>query len=348
MMNFKYLITLLSLCLIAFLLFRQYHKHNNHPSHPYPLPKLPLNPRPIIGVLTQPSKYFSPTGVKQSYIASSYVKYLESAGAQVIPILYDYDEMTLKTIFNQLNGLFFPGGDASLFKTNKYGIFGNELTKFSKTGKFLVNLVVDSNANGNYFPLFGTCLGHELISVIISQNYDLLTPIQSENHCNNIQFNSNLNISKIFKEVPQSIRDYVRDNQGAYFNHQNAVLYSKYENEDYLREFFHITSYSWDIHNKTKFIASFEGKNDPVFTWQFHPEKAVFEWKTTDDINHSKEIIKFSTYLTNFMVEEARKNGNTIDDDTLSRLSIYNYKTTREDESSFEQMYFFDELSSKK
>jgi hypothetical protein len=40
-----------------------------------------------------------------AYIAASYVKYLESAGARVVPIFYDSPLETLTTMFSQVNGI---------------------------------------------------------------------------------------------------------------------------------------------------------------------------------------------------------------------------------------------------
>ena len=52
----------------------------------------PLNNFPIIGILTQPYSGETPEGMDDrdnlAYIAASYVKYLESGGARVVPILY--------------------------------------------------------------------------------------------------------------------------------------------------------------------------------------------------------------------------------------------------------------------
>ena len=45
------------------------------------------NDRPIIGILTQPSSS-SLSQFGDNYIAASYVKYVESAGARVVPIQY--------------------------------------------------------------------------------------------------------------------------------------------------------------------------------------------------------------------------------------------------------------------
>ena len=51
---------------------------------------------------------------KYSFIASSYIKYLDGAGARVVPIRYDLDEKSLIKIMNNINGLFLPGGAAEL------------------------------------------------------------------------------------------------------------------------------------------------------------------------------------------------------------------------------------------
>jgi len=49
------------------------------------------------------------------------VKFLEQAGARVIPLPYDADKPTLDKLFNGINGILFPGGSADLSKTSKFG-----------------------------------------------------------------------------------------------------------------------------------------------------------------------------------------------------------------------------------
>lgn len=67
-----------------------------------------LATNPVIGVLSQ----YDHNGVP--YIAASYVKYLESAGARVVPILHTDSSTELKRLFSKLNGFFIPGGGANL------------------------------------------------------------------------------------------------------------------------------------------------------------------------------------------------------------------------------------------
>lgn len=140
----------------------------------------------------------------------------------------------------------------------------------------------------------------------------------------------------------------MRDQKGVYFNHVNGVEYKKYEQNENLKDFFHITSYSRNKDNQTKFIATFEGKEYPVYSMQFHPEKVSFEWKIIDDINHKREMVEFSQHLANFVVNETRKNNNSMDVEVLDIMGINNYNMTRKQESSFEQIYLFDGQKSRK
>lgn len=48
---------------------------------------------PVIGIYTQDSPYTP--GVKDTYIAASYVKYLEMSGAQVVPLFYNSSQAKL-------------------------------------------------------------------------------------------------------------------------------------------------------------------------------------------------------------------------------------------------------------
>ena len=72
------------------------------------------NKRPIVGVLAQDigsdgvasSRNFNYT----SYIAASYIKWVESGGARAVPVLINQPDEYYQMIFNSVNGLLIPGG----------------------------------------------------------------------------------------------------------------------------------------------------------------------------------------------------------------------------------------------
>ena len=76
------------------------------------------NERPIIGILAQDLDNivfdsFENTNYT-SYIRACYVKFVESGGARVAPVLLNQPDEYYRMIFRGTNGLLIPGGHADL------------------------------------------------------------------------------------------------------------------------------------------------------------------------------------------------------------------------------------------
>ena len=78
---------------------------------------------------------------------ASYISALESAGARTVPIIFGGDLETELAKIDKLNGVFFCGGSG----TPEYDIFGRKVFEKAK----------ELNDNGQYLPVWGTCLGFE-------------------------------------------------------------------------------------------------------------------------------------------------------------------------------------------
>ncbi|XP_075996497.1 gamma-glutamyl hydrolase-like [Genypterus blacodes] len=72
------------------------------------------NDSPIIGVLAQE---MNPRLSLSSYIAASYVKFVESAGARVVPVLIKQTAEEYKSVFSSINGILNPGGSLSIISS---------------------------------------------------------------------------------------------------------------------------------------------------------------------------------------------------------------------------------------
>ena len=83
------------------------------------------------------------------YFAASYVKWLESGGARVVPVRYTLPQEEMVALLHTLNGVLFTGGGADFFNSD------GTLTPFGAAGKTVVDTVVDMNKKGTYFPLWG-------------------------------------------------------------------------------------------------------------------------------------------------------------------------------------------------
>lgn len=118
-----------------------------------PLLSLSLPPpqSPVIGIYTQdrPSQNYT-------YIAASYVKYLEMSGAQVVPLFYTHTQTQLKEILEQINGVLFPGGAMDIDIADVW----------TKNAEFILEFAKSQNDQGKVFPVWGTCLGHQLLTYL--------------------------------------------------------------------------------------------------------------------------------------------------------------------------------------
>ena len=99
-----------------------------------------LNLRPLIGVLSQGGE---PAPAGYSYIAASYIKFIEAAGARAVPILHDMDEAEVARRFNAVNGVLIPGGSQPLNKGYPY----------FDVASLLFELTIKANEQGDYFPV---------------------------------------------------------------------------------------------------------------------------------------------------------------------------------------------------
>jgi gamma-glutamyl hydrolase len=89
--------------------------------------------QPIIGVLTQEiSSVFEMLypGKYQSFIAASYVKWVESGGARVVPIWIGRDKEYYHDVMAKINGVLLPGGKVDHRVKGGYGETLNWLGSF--------------------------------------------------------------------------------------------------------------------------------------------------------------------------------------------------------------------------
>ena len=301
------------------------------------LPFLLSHSFPVIGILTLPSTA-SPSypSTSFSYFGASYVKFLESAGASVLPIPYDLEFEEMEKIFRKINGLLLPGGGSSLWiienENNKLG-FAN----VTLASKFLVQLAIEANNRGDFFPIWGTCLGLEMMIMDISEEAAVLDEFNSENHHEDLLFVKG--DSRMWNGLSGDLKSYAMLHKPAFFYHKYGKRYDRFVEHKILGSFFDVNTVSRDF-DDVWFVSSAEGKKYPFYIAQFHPEIAVFEWKKDVKANHEEEADLISQHLGNFFVKEARKNEHRFEMGEEEGLLIYNYSPIKVEEF-YEQVYFF-------
>ncbi len=172
-----------------------------------------INEMPIIGIFAQPSTSSDPDcGGNCQYIAASYVKYIESAGARVVPINYYSSQSDLNTLFNSLNGFFFPGGGSS----------------FPSSAQYIYDKTVEANKNGDFMPLWGTCMGFQWLLIAQSKDKNILDPkngqMDSYNYSIPLDFVSGgVENSKLFSKAPQYVIDVLSTENVTMNNHHYGI-----------------------------------------------------------------------------------------------------------------------------
>eukprot|EP00743_Colponemidia_sp_Colp-15_P002174 GILK01002360.1.p1 GENE.GILK01002360.1~~GILK01002360.1.p1 ORF type:complete len:337 (-),score=54.26 GILK01002360.1:144-1154(-) len=300
--------------------------------------------KPIIGILTLPRDvnltYNLPLEQRNftSYFPASYVKWIESAGGRAVPILYNSTHQQIRRLVKKLNGILFTGGGAELYKNRTR--YNNTVkgTAYEKAGNFLYNLVVEANQHGVHLPLWGTCLGFQMLHVVASNTSACLDDYDSVNYNLPLEFTEAAKSSRLFAEASEDVMDVLTNQNSTWNYHHYGVSPDSYEKYRF-GDFFNVLSYNDDKQGK-RFISTVEAKDYPIYAVQWHPEKSQFEWKD-EEINHSRPVVRTMQYFANFFVNEARKNRQRFanHDDMVDSL-VYAYQPAFS-HGLFEQIYTF-------
>nr|DAD37759.1 TPA_asm: hypothetical protein HUJ06_008400 [Nelumbo nucifera] len=218
--------------------------------------------RPVIGILSHPGDGASGrlnNATNASYIAASYVKFVESAGARVIPLIYNEPAEILAEKLSLVNGVLFTGG-----KT-KRGLYYEIVERIFKH-------VLEKNDSGDHFPLFAICLGFELLSMIISKDDGILERFNALDQASTLQFTEKSNIGgTVFQRFPPELLKKLTTDCLVMQHHQYGVSPERFQENPLLSSFFRILTTSKDEDGKV-YVSTVQAYNYPVSAFQWHPE----------------------------------------------------------------------------
>ncbi|KAF3690328.1 Gamma-glutamyl hydrolase [Channa argus] len=289
-----------------------------------------LNYRPIIGVLAQENLPGDQLARGSSYIAASYVKYLEGAGARVVPIRINRTEEEYVKLFNSINGLLLPGGDVDI-----------QTSLFTRAAKIFYSLALKANDAGDYFPIWGTCQGFQQLSVLTA-NKNLLTLTDTKAVALPLTFTSVAQSSRLFRTFPKDLMQSLAQQNITPNFHSWSLSMQNYTRNAKLRKFYKVLSTNTD--GKKEFISTMEAYRYPFYAVQWHPEKSQFEWIDKPGMSHSTAAVTASFYTAAFFVSEAMKSNHHFSSAAEEEKAlIYNYSPVFKGiYAIFIQNYYFD------
>lgn len=295
------------------------------------------NDRPIIGILSQKEWNDSLRKHGDAYIAASYVKYIESAGARVVPVLVNQTDLYYDMIFNSVNGLLIPGGGQNDLLNSGIGL----------AGKYFYDRAIKSHDAGDYFPIWGTCLGFEILTMLTT-GQDLRAAVKAIDVSYQLHLTKDYKSSYLMKDIPDDILHTLTKTNMTFNYHHWGLTPTNFTKSKELSSFYRIISTNVDS-NGVEFISTLEAYDYPIYGIQWHAEKNQFEWNPHKEfrIDHSVEAMQAVQYFANFFVNEARKNTHQFSsEEEETKFMIYKYSPVyTANVVSYQQCYFFQTCS---
>jgi gamma-glutamyl hydrolase len=215
-----------------------------------------LTNRPLVGIISQPG---DPATGKDSYIAASYVKFVEAAGARVVPFFHDAPQEETDARFAAVNGVLIPGGAARLAPGHT----------FFDVAARVIDLATDANLKRKqHFPIFAICLGFEALGVHLSGNSSLLSSFDAEDTAAPLYFTEAAENSRLFGSMPRRVRESLASKPYARESHSWGISLTSFEAEEKLKENLEVLSLSSDPEGRV-YVSSMEHKTLPFSATQW-------------------------------------------------------------------------------
>uniref|UniRef100_A0A8D8U8K1 folate gamma-glutamyl hydrolase n=1 Tax=Cacopsylla melanoneura TaxID=428564 RepID=A0A8D8U8K1_9HEMI len=290
---------------------------------------------PVIGILAQ--EYHSPTFVKafpnhHSYIAASYVKHVEDAGARVVPIFIGKNKEYYAELLSRINGVVLPGGSA----------YFNDTDGYADAGRHILYFADQINKQGEVFPVMAVCLGFELLLQVFNKDIDFRKSCRVQNKNCKLKFFPEAKKSSLFAGVPNKEMKKLSKQQLTHNNHIWCI------NQDDM-EYYNLTA-SWNILALSKFqtwefVSIVEHKSYPYVGLQFHPEKNAYEWDEKQTNPHNHDAIITARIFSDWFIDKARLSNHSFSSQaSLYQSLIHQYPSSMcwPHHIGFEQVYLFE------
>ncbi|KAL7676311.1 hypothetical protein ACOME3_002567 [Neoechinorhynchus agilis] len=287
----------------------------------------------VTGVIAQEATSVYPELTSYSYIAASYVRYIESAGGIALLIRLKKDDDYYKHIFENIHGVLVPGGGACI-----------EKSEYARVSKIFYHLAIEANEKGIVFPIMGICLGFEQLLYLASDKNPL-------SRCRGLDYNTSLikaedwDNCQMLKNLPVELESKILSEDICYNNHQYCVRMETYENDKSLKNTFRVGAMSKDKDKKRSYIAFAEARNWPFYAIQWHPEKPLFEW-SRDTLTRSRDSVKCAQYLINHFLDKAYQCTHKFKLENFQLLSYTYHASFTATTSHFMECYIFDDSKS--
>ncbi|XP_017127772.1 gamma-glutamyl hydrolase [Drosophila elegans] len=289
-----------------------------------------------------------------SYIATSYVKLLEASGAHVVPIWIGRDRAYYESMMGQLNGILLPGGAVFIDEADRKA--RPDLTSDCvRSAEHIYQLAMERNQRarkqddaGGYFPIWGTCLGFQLLLIHAAEDPRIRSDCQPMRKAMPVKLVDNYQKSQLFKSLPHSVAEEMEKLPFACHQHRYCITKESLESCAIANDWSPLATQKDPT--GLEFITIIEHRRFPIFGCQFHPERAAFEQRFNAKdlcyLAHSSSGIELSQIFGSRFVDVCRRNTNRFDTPKLkARHLIWNWQPVfsgQFEDSNWLQCYLFE------
>lgn len=220
----------------------------------------------VVGIVTVPltptKKYYRVCG--DSYIASSHIYWLKTQKIRVLPIPYNTTD--LDYYFKRIHGLYLPSG----------GAFAGTQMEYFNVCKKLLFKAMEENNRGNYFPVWGCCMGFQQMLIIADGKDNVDTLLQKFDSFDNlfcrVKLTNEGKKSRFINGLSNDVVHKITKTKSTLNNHMLGITPEKFVKKRLINNFYTIVGTSVDRKGK-EFVAIIEGAYYPFYGVQWHPER---------------------------------------------------------------------------
>jgi len=185
---------------------------------------------------------------------------------------------------------------------------------------------MQANAEGDYFAVWGTCLGFEwLVESTGGQEALEIGKFDATDMPMTLSFRPEVGKGRMFQSANSSLMNWIERDNITYENHEDGIEPERFESNSKLAAMFDIVATTSDRKGRA-YVAAVQAKHMPIYGVQFHPEKIRYLNNTLinntetpgqpgqfSHIPKTEKARSAADLLGHFVVSEARRNGHLRD-----------------------------------
>eukprot|EP00752_Nemacystus_decipiens_P006649 g5977.t1 len=286
---------------------------------------------PIVAIYGHPANNTTPECRGDcDYVKAAYVNWLASAGVRSLPIRYDATPQEIKPILDGVNALLLPGGNPPV----------------TEGARWAVQYAKGLNDNGDFFPVWGTCLGWEWMAESFAGGYPIISfDFDAENFTQPLGLLPDAATSRMLSGFPSELLVKMATEPLATNAHHKGVAPLDMMISG-LGDMFRVVAINADKKGVRTYVSMVEAFDYPMYGLQWHPEKSQFDWGLDPDgtphhvISHTKDAVEVSQMLAFFFASETRRNGHSFADITEWEPQMFHNRQVTPSGPKDGQMYY--------